>query len=55
MSDTDKSYDTRMIRHQMRRQKIDLVELEKHLAKLPDDAEHAVETDVRFEGRRDPR
>jgi hypothetical protein len=43
-------FDVRTVRHQLRRQKITNEQVEKYLASLPDDAEHAEETETRFVG-----
>lgn len=52
MSTDPKNFDTRLIRHQIRRQALTPKQLAEHLASLPDDAAHAVETDARFESSR---
>jgi hypothetical protein len=45
--------DVRLVRHHMRRQLLSRKEVDDHLAKLPDDAEHGVETETRFVGYSD--
>lgn len=52
MSKDPQNYDTRLIRHHVRRGELDRKQLDKRLAELPDDAEHAVETEARFEPTR---
>ena len=46
----DIEFDVRTVRHQLRRQKITNDQLQKRLDGLPDDAEHAEETETRFVG-----
>lgn len=41
-------FDARILQHQLRRGKIDPAEVEAYLASLPDEAEEAVESQVRF-------
>lgn len=52
MNREDELFDTRLTRHLLRRQSLDPKALAKRLEELPDDAAHAVDTEVRFEGRR---
>lgn len=48
----DKDFDVRLVKHHIRRNVLDPKDLEKHLAALPDDAEHGEETTTRFESNR---
>ncbi len=50
MTEDEKMFDVRLVRHQIRRGVVSKEEVEKHLAALPDDAENGEETETRFVG-----
>ena len=46
----DIKHDVRLVRHHLRRNLINQKDVDSHLESLPDDAEHAEETETRFVG-----